>query len=296
MTVYREHIEPPPHESFRLLRWRRNLNEVEVCLADATHMPFVGSGKHWHAHTVAELTYIAEGTGSRFIGDHIGNIRAPELVFVGPNVPHYWSGLEQSRGYSIQVDFESHEARHVFPELRQLDDLLEVARRGMLFDQSLASQVGERMQLMEESKGLSRLTLLLELFCELHALDSSRYRLLCEKPFTLRDENPHSQAISKAIRLVVEHYHEDLTIEDLCDAVNISRATLCRHFKQYTGHTPVGFLNGVRIDHARRMLVEESWPISEIAVRCGFNNLSHFNRLFLRQTGATPSQYRNKHT
>lgn len=296
MTVYREHIEPPPHESFRLLRWQGSLNDVEVCLADATHVPFVGSGKHWHAHTVAELTFIGEGNGSRFIGDHIGNIRAPELVLVGANVPHYWSGLEESRGYSVQVDLESHEARRVFPELRQLDDLLAVSTRGILFDPELAIRVGEQMQRMEKSTGLARLTMLLELFCDLNALDPSSYQLLCEKPFTLHSETPHSHAVSKAIGLVIEHFHEDLTIEDLCEAVNISRATLCRHFKQYTGHTPVGFLNGVRIDHARRMLVEETWPISEIAIRCGFNNLSHFNRLFLRQTGATPSQYRNEHT
>lgn len=294
MSVFHEHIEPPPHESFRLLRWHGSLNEVELCLANSQHTPFVGAGKKWHAHRVTELTFIQAGSGSRFIGDHIGLIRPPELVLLGPNVPHHWSGLEESVGYAIQVNFDLPEARKVFPELRQLDDLLAVATRGILFNSEVAKSIGDTMHRMDRSKGLARLTLMLDIFCRLNSLDPSQYRLLCEKPFAFRADSPHSNAISTAISLVVEHYHEDITIEDLCEAVKISRATLCRHFKQYTGHTPVGFLNNVRIDHARRMLVEESRPVSEVAAQCGFNNLSHFNRLFLRQTGTTPSKYRQE--
>lgn len=292
MSIYWEHIEPPPHESFRLLRWREALSDVEICLADGRTTPFVGSGTSWHVHSVVELTFIETGVGSRFVGDHIGPIDPPELLLVAPNVPHYWSGLNPSAGISIQGGIDSPEARKVFPELRQLDPLLSVATRGLLFDKAVARDAGPRMQRMIHATGLARLTLVLELLCELIAVDRSRWHPVCQKPFAVAADAPHSQAISEAIRLVIEHFHEKLTIEDLCEAVKISRATLCRHFKQHTGHTPIGFLNSVRIDHARRLLVEQSLTISEIAAMSGFNNLSNFNRLFVRHTGETPSHYR----
>lgn len=292
MIVHHERIEPPPLTSFRLLRWSEGLNLVESVLPNGSTVPLQGVGDKWHAHGAMELTYIQHGNGTRFVGDHIGAIRSPELVLVGANLPHYWSGLRPSAGTSIQLDLEARDIRSTFPELLQLRPLLQAAERGLLFSKPIASTIGQLMSQLADANGLSRLRILFEIFEQLLEEFEQNATTLCHKPFALTSGDRHSEAISQAIGLISKHFCEDLTLEDLCQAVNLTRATFCRNFKRHTGHSPIDFLNSVRLDHACRLLLETKKTISDIAGRSGYNNLSHFNRLFLRQFGCTPSDFR----
>ena len=65
-----------------------------------------------------------------------------------------------------------------------------------------------------------------------------------------------------------------------------------RFIKKRTGKTFVEYLNAVRVGYASQMLVEKDLGISEIAYKCGFNNIAHFNRVFKKSKGVTPSLYR----
>ena len=47
-------------------------------------------GHEWHYHSQMELTLIVQGSGTHFIGDSITHFNAPDLVLIGPNLPHYW--------------------------------------------------------------------------------------------------------------------------------------------------------------------------------------------------------------
>jgi len=71
--------------------------------------------------------------------------------------------------------------------------------------------------------------------------------------------------------------------------------SLSRFLKQRTGRTFVDTLNDIRLGHASRMLVDTTHSIAEIALLSGFNNLSNFNRIFMKKKGATPSDFRNKY-
>jgi len=69
----------------------------------------------------------------------------------------------------------------------------------------------------------------------------------------------------------------------------MSKASFERQFPRYTGCTFTAFLNRVRLDHARQLLLGGVESISAIAYATGFNHLSHFNRLYRRSYGRTPS-------
>ena len=66
----------------------------------------------------------------------------------------------------------------------------------------------------------------------------------------------------------------------------------CRYFKKSTGRTFTRFVNEFRIVQARRLLSETNQSISDISIECGFNNFSHFNRLFREYAGKSASEYR----
>lgn len=76
----------------------------------------------------------------------------------------------------------------------------------------------------------------------------------------------------------------------------MSDASLMRFLKKWTGKTFIDNLNEIRVAEAVCRLTDTSDSISEICYRCGFNNLSNFNRVFKRRRGSTPTEYREKYS
>ena len=68
----------------------------------------------------------------------------------------------------------------------------------------------------------------------------------------------------------------------------------CRFFKKATGKTFTKMVNEYRVVHATKLLSESTMTITDVCFECGFNNFSHFNKLFNEFTGKSASAYRNK--
>jgi AraC-like DNA-binding protein len=293
VNPFREIVEPPPSRSFRLLSWERSLADIELCVGPGRMQPITGAGERWHAHAAVEITYIDSGYGSRFVGDHMASIDPPELVVLGPHLPHHWSGLAASRGVAVQFDRGAHSALAAVCELGQLEPVWHAAERGLLFSGTLARELGQTMLAMLHDGPLRQLARLLEL------LDSIAHQLaaaqpLSSKAFSLSSGALHADAVARAIELLLGHFSEDLTVDDLATAVDLPRATLCRYFRRYTGRSIVAFLNGIRIDQAKRLLADSQLQIGQIALQAGFNNLSNFNRQFRKVVGVAPRDFRSQ--
>ncbi|WP_442482061.1 helix-turn-helix domain-containing protein [Aeoliella sp. SH292] len=291
MAVYREVIETPGDQSFRLLHWRESLAEVLLCEGANTEVPMVGRGDHWHAHGPVELTFIRSGSGTRFIGDHIGSISPPELVLLGANLPHYWSGLRPSSGIAVQLSLSPSSTLTQLSEAKELATLWEQSCRGLLFPRSTALRAGEQLDAMLHAPPLKRLAILLDIFGEL-VNESGDATLLCDQVYALSPRGRHQEKVSHAIEILLADFAHELSVDDIADAVELPSVTLSRYFRRYTGRSLIEFLNEVRIDQARRMLLESEEPIGTIALAVGFGNLSHFNRQFRKKTGYAPRDYR----
>jgi AraC-like DNA-binding protein len=99
-------------------------------------------------------------------------------------------------------------------------------------------------------------------------------------------------AIKAPVEYVRENFHRDLKIEDLAKLAFISVSALERRFKKYLSKTPKQFINEIRLENARRMLIETRLPIADVAYRCGFSEHSYFSRQFRIMFGTLPSQLR----
>lgn len=293
MGVYRETIDTPADQSFRLLYWDHSLGDVRVSTGPGEWEPITGRGERWHAHRAVELTYIHRGAGTRFIGDHIGAIRAPELVLIGADLPHYWRGLDDSEGAAVQFALDPAAGLGALAELNALSGLWSRASLGALFGSELTVEIGERLTRLRSAGAVGRLAELMQVVAMLSA-GLSQATTLCDKPCTLTASAAHADQIRDAIDLLLEHHAEPLRIDDIAQAVGLSRATLCRYFRRYTGRSVVAFLNEARIDHAKRRLLESSDAVSQIALDVGFDNLSNFNRQFRRAVGASPREFRRQ--
>lgn len=180
-------------------------------------------------------------------------------------------------------------------ELSPLAPLWQSAQRGLSFPAEVAQAVGPRMRQMSELEPLAALARLLGILSQLSEIGPKDGEPLSEKQFALAANRRYAEHISRAIQLIVDHYAEDLNLDDISQAVGLNRVTLCRYFRRYTGRSVIAFLNGVRIDHARRQLISSGAAISQIAMAVGYGNLSHFNRQFAKAAGETPSAFRKRH-
>ena len=91
------------------------------------------------------------------------------------------------------------------------------------------------------------------------------------------------------------HFQEDITLEDVAKAASFSKFHFCRIFKECTGKTFREYLAQRRIKAAELLLINPNLNITSIAMQCGFNSLSGFNRTFKQCKHCTPSEFRQFH-
>lgn len=84
----------------------------------------------------------------------------------------------------------------------------------------------------------------------------------------------------------------DIDMEHIAAALSLSRKQLRTRVMAVTGLTPVAYVLQVRLNYARRMILNEDTSLTTIASRCGFQNLSHFSKAFKQQYGLSPLQFR----
>jgi transcriptional regulator GlxA family with amidase domain len=108
---------------------------------------------------------------------------------------------------------------------------------------------------------------------------------------------PHEDARIREIEHhIAAHCAEDLTIERLAQRAHMSARTFQRRFKEATGRLPGAYLQAQRIAIARAMLEGGGQPVQQISLAVGYQDLAFFRKVFRRETGMTPGEYRTRFT
>lgn len=105
-------------------------------------------------------------------------------------------------------------------------------------------------------------------------------------------QQENQKRFTELCNYISAHCTENLSLEELASEAGFSKYHFARLFKEMTGTTCHNFLLGQRIIYAKSLLVDFSLPITEVAMRSGFNSLATFNRIFKSQIGCTPSEFR----
>jgi AraC-like DNA-binding protein len=292
MRAARETIRLSEGNSFRLLRWTRSLSRVECVLFPEKTLPLSGEGERWHFHVEMELTLFTRGTGTRFVGDHIGAFEPGDLVLLGEKLPHYWHCHGPSSGLSAQWHFPENHPLWTFPETLTLSPLFERAKRGLRITGKAALESGEMLRGLERSRGAGRLALLLGLLHRIAEAEESECHPLSARAFSLPAGDGHQRAVAAAVRHLVANHRETVRLEELLALTGLSRSSFARQFRQHSGRSFSQFLNGLRLEAACRGLLESARPVVDIAFAAGFTQVSFFNRLFRRTYGCSPSTFR----
>tara|TARA_R110001592_G_scaffold81338_3_gene241470 strand:- start:7838 stop:8623 length:786 start_codon:yes stop_codon:yes gene_type:complete len=102
-------------------------------------------------------------------------------------------------------------------------------------------------------------------------------------------------ALKEPVAYVRRNYMQNICLEQLADVTHLSISALERRFKKFLGKTPKQFINEVRLENARRLLIETNIAIATIANDTGFADHSYFSRQFLKLFEQSPSAFRQEH-
>jgi AraC-like DNA-binding protein len=94
------------------------------------------------------------------------------------------------------------------------------------------------------------------------------------------------------LNYIEEHYTESISLEDMARVAGLSPRYFCRFFRKMTQCTPTEYLNYYRIECACEQLAEVTVSITDVALNCGFNDISYFIKAFHKAKGITPRQYK----
>lgn len=108
------------------------------------------------------------------------------------------------------------------------------------------------------------------------------------------DSAGRDEIIRPVLEYMAGNYQNDITIEQLAALAHLSKSYFMKCFKDTVGVSAIEHLTQLRLNAACDALSATRDKISDIAFRCGYNNLSNFNRQFLKKTGCSPDEYRKR--
>ena len=120
----------------------------------------------------------------------------------------------------------------------------------------------------------------------------SQHLAMLSNQVFIQQENAEPPVIKKARDYIQEHQGEKLSLGQVARAVNMSTFYFCKTFKKITGINFTDYLSRVRIEKSKNLLLNPNLRVSEIAFEVGFQSLTHFNRVFKKILGQSPTDYR----
>lgn len=137
---------------------------------------------------------------------------------------------------------------------------------------------------------LLKLRMCADLFGMIKYVESAMNEILLQ--MKKLEESIEKKPIRTAIRYIKEHFSENLSLENISAVVDLNPIYFSAMFKKETGKNFVEYLTEVRLEHARHLLVQSDYNISEIAWKVGYQDEKYFMKVFKREVGITCAKYR----
>jgi len=119
-----------------------------------------------------------------------------------------------------------------------------------------------------------------------------RALLTIRQDLVVRRHPSSTTGFEKALQFISVNFRSQLSLAQVAEKSGMSVSSFVRFFKKKTGMTFVDYLNSLRIFEACKLLRDPGQSVLQISMRCGFNNQSHFNRVFKKSVGVSPGKFK----
>ncbi|SDJ79017.1 bifunctional transcriptional activator/DNA repair enzyme AdaA [Sediminibacillus albus] len=117
----------------------------------------------------------------------------------------------------------------------------------------------------------------------------------CRPDLNIKTYDPLESLVEDTKRLIKNNYVQNMPLHELASRVGVSRFHLNRIFKERTGYTPRIYLEMIRVNEAKELLLTTNLNSTEVGFQTGYQSVSSFYNAFKRNTGLSPSQFRSCH-
>jgi AraC-like DNA-binding protein len=253
----------------------------------------------WHYHPEYELVLVTESTGKRFIGDNITNFMPGNLAFIGPNLPHTYQNDEaylqpksKLRAKSIVIHFSEESLGKDFlklPESLPVKSLFNKSLKGIDIAGQTNTIIAKKLEDILTLSGLKRWFCLMDI---LVILAESKDLIPICKTSLIGNNEKESKRLSVVMNWILQEYEKEIRVAEAAAMCGMSENAFSRFFSQRTRKTFSGYITELRLHKACKLLKENELSVTSICYDCGFNNVSNFNRQFLKEYKMSPVKYR----
>ena len=250
----------------------------------------------WHYHPEVELVYINSGVGKRQVGTHLSNYTEGDLVLIGSYLPHtgFTKGFNDGQK-EVVIQFNQDIFNNAFngiEELKSINHLLELSKKGIVFSGAIKDDVGIRMEGLKYETQLDGLLTFIKILYDLSIYKEKQ--ILNAEGYAFISSPMENKRLKIIFNYIRDNFMNQIPLDDIAAIVYMTPQSFCRFFRKSTNKTFTNFLNEYRINHATKLLSETDQDIKSICFESGFNNLSNFFRNFKRITNYTPNSYRDQ--
>jgi len=258
--------------------------------------------QYLHRHDEIQLTWILKGEGTLVVENNMYPFKPNEIYYIGANLPHvfksdpiYFSQKSKKTVEAITIHFNPNgKLAGLFDlaEMKQIQIFLQKHNNGFMIPSDHITDVAHKMQMVSKTKGVDQVIAFLEILKKFITIPKLK-ELTSASTIENLSENVGVR-LSEIYHFILANYENNITLEDVAQQAHMTPQAFCRYFKKRTHHTFVSFLNEVRINEACKKLTAgagDNISISTIAYNCGFNTVTHFNRVFKSVVGKSPHEY-----
>lgn len=231
-----------------------------------------------------QLLYIASGKSHFFIDGKEHIVTAGHMVIFHPDEPQHYKYYKEDRTSVYWVHFTGSQVEKILEHYNIIRGE-KIIYSGTSPDfQWLFGQIIQELQLCRKQYDEMLTLLLRNIFILI------RRSLEINKNFT----DTMEKEVSYAIYYFRDNFNKEINVDEYAQSLNISVSWFIRCFRQITGMTPLQYVINIRISNAQMLLETSDYTISQIAESVGYENALYFSRLFHKQTGISPKEYRKK--
>lgn len=230
-----------------------------------------------------QLIYVASGKTHFYFGDEERIVNAEQMVLFQPRQPQHYEYFAKDKPEVYWVHFTGSDVKNILRHYGiPMDEPVFYSGNSSMYAYLFKEMIHEfqtcRLGYQE----------LLEMYL--------RQILL----LIVRSREEHNPTVSSFIqdemelarRYFTEHYNEEINIEEYAKSRGMSISWFLRNFKQLTAKSPMQYVLSIRINNAVSLLEGTNYNINEISSIVGYDNPLYFSRIFKKQKGVSPSDYR----
>ncbi|MFW0737166.1 MULTISPECIES: AraC family transcriptional regulator [unclassified Flavobacterium] len=247
-----------------------------------------------HQHEEIQISFIEKGQGAIFAGDTISHYREGDILMIGSNLPHVFRSEVYENESSIMrtLFFTTNSFGKEFFTLttfKNIHPFLESSKNGFIIHNA-PKKITKSFKKLKKADNYERFILFLEI---IKWLSNSDREQLSNHLYDKKITDNEGKRMQTVFEHVMTNYQKNINLDEIASIANMTKNAFCRYFKVRTNKSFFQFLIEVRIEHASKLLANNSeLSVLEIAELCGFNNISNFNRKFKELKQTSPLQYR----